>query len=125
MRSRDSKQAKRIARQNRVRATVKGTSSRPRLCVFKSLTNIYAQVIDDENQVTLVSASTLDADVKTKASNVEAAKEVGTLVAKRAIEKNIDTVVDVEAGATSLTVNGYRNAVRDALAVFEIINETK
>lgn len=93
MRSRDSKESKRLARQKRVRATVKGTSSRPRLCVFKSLTNIYAQVIDDENQATLVSASTLDADVKTKASNVEAAKEVGTLVAKRALEKNIETVV--------------------------------
>ena len=93
MRSRDSKADKRLARQKRVRATVKGTSSRPRLCVFKSLTNIYAQVIDDENQVTIVSASTLDADVKTKASNVEAAKEVGTLVAKRALEKKIDTVV--------------------------------
>ena len=67
MRSRDSKESKRLARQNRVRATVKGTSSRPRLCVFKSLTNIYEQVIDDDTRTTLVSASTLDADVKTKA----------------------------------------------------------
>ena len=93
MRSRDSKQAKREARQSRVRATVKGTSARPRLCVFKSLNNIYAQLIDDDTQTTIVSASTLDADVKTKASNIEAAKEVGTLIAKRAIEKKIDTVV--------------------------------
>ena len=93
MRSRDSKESKRLARQKRVRATVKGTSARPRLCVYKSLTNIYAQVIDDDTQTTIVSASTLDADVKTKASNIEAAKEVGTLIAKRAIEKNIDTVV--------------------------------
>lgn len=93
MRSRDSKQAKRIARQNRVRATVKGTSERPRLCVNKSLTNIYAQLIDDETRTTLVSASTLDKEVSVKASNVEAAKEVGTLIAKRALEKNIDTVV--------------------------------
>ena len=91
--SRDSKDAKRLARQKRVRATVKGTSSRPRLCVFKSLKNIYAQVINDENGTTLVSASTLDGDIKTKASNIEAAKEVGALVAKRALEKNIDTVV--------------------------------
>ena len=93
MRSRDSKESKRLARQKRVRATVKGTESRPRLSVYKSLTNIYAQVINDENGTTLVSASTLDADVKTKACNIEAAKEVGTLVAKRAIEKKIDTVV--------------------------------
>ncbi len=93
MRSRVSKEDKRLARQKRVRATVKGTQARPRLSVFKSLNNIYAQIIDDENGTTIVSASTLDADVKTKASNIEAAKEVGTLVAKRAIEKKIDTVV--------------------------------
>ena len=93
MNSRDSKETKRLARQKRVRATVQGTSERPRLCVFKSLTNIYAQLIDDESRTTIVSASTLDAEVKTKASNIEAAKEVGTLVAKRAIEKKIDTVV--------------------------------
>jgi large subunit ribosomal protein L18 len=93
MRSRDSKDAKRLARQKRVRATVKGTNVRPRLCVFKSLNNIYAQLIDDEARTTLVSASTLDKEVNTKASNIEAAKEVGTLIAKRALEKNIDTVV--------------------------------
>lgn len=91
--SRDSKESKRLARQKRVRATVKGTASRPRLSVFKSLNNIYAQVIDDDARVTIVSASTLDAEVKTKASNIEAAKEVGTLIAKRAIDKKIDTVV--------------------------------
>lgn len=93
MRSRVSKESKRLARQKRVRATVKGTEARPRLSVFKSLNNIYAQIINDENGTTIVSASTLDADVKTKASNIEAAKEVGTLIAKRAIEKKIDTVV--------------------------------
>ena len=91
--SRDSKESKRLARQKRVRAVVKGTASRPRLSVFKSLNNIYAQVIDDDARVTIVSASTLDAEVKTKASNIEAAKEVGTLIAKRAIDKKIDTVV--------------------------------
>ena len=93
MRSRDSKESKRLARQKRVRAKIKGTATCPRLSVYKSLNNIYAQIIDDEAAVTLVSASTLDADVKTKASNIEAAKEVGTLVAKRAIDKKIDTVV--------------------------------
>ena len=93
MRSRDSKQAKREARQSRVRATVKGTSARPRLCVNKSLTNIYAQLIDDETRTTLVSASTLDKEVTTKASNIEAAKEVGTLIAKKCASKKITEVV--------------------------------
>ena len=93
MRSRDSKESKRIARQKRVRATVKGTSSRPRLCVFKSLTNIYAQVIDDVAGITLVSASTIDKEIKTKYANKEAAKEVGALIAKRCIAKKIEEVV--------------------------------
>ena len=88
-----SRNVARTARQKRVRATVKGTAARPRLCVFRSLNNIYAQIIDDDAQVTLLSASTLDKEVKTKASNIEAAKEVGALIAKRAIEKNIKTVV--------------------------------
>lgn len=83
----------RTARQKRVRAKIKGTALRPRLCVSRSLNNISAQLIDDEKQVTLLSASTLDKEVKTKASNVAAATEVGTLIAKRAIEKNIKTVV--------------------------------
>ena len=80
-------------RQKRVRAKIKGTEARPRLCVYRSLKNISAQLIDDDKQVTLVQASTLDKEVKTKASNVEAAKEVGALIAKRAIEKNIKSVV--------------------------------
>lgn len=83
----------RATRQKRVRAKVKGTALRPRLCVFRSLNNVYAQLIDDESATTLLSASTLDKEVKTKASNVEAAKEVGALIGKRAMEKNIKTVV--------------------------------
>lgn len=83
----------RSTRQKRVRAKVIGTSERPRICVFRSLNNISVQVIDDVKQTTLVSASTLDKEIKTKASNVEAAKEVGALIAKRALEKNIKTVV--------------------------------
>jgi len=93
MLSRKTKTDRRMARQARVRAKVKGTASCPRLSVYKSLANIYAQIIDDDSATTLVSASTLDAEVKTKASNIEAAKEVGALVAKRALEKNIETVV--------------------------------
>ncbi len=88
-----SKNENRIKRQNRVRNKIKGTSAQPRLCVFRSLNNIYAQIIDDEKNVTLCSASTLDKEVKTKASNCESAKEVGTLVAKRALENKITKVV--------------------------------
>lgn len=91
--SKRDKAAKRVARQKRVRAKVTGTDARPRLCVFRSLNNIYAQLIDDTKSVTIASASTLDKEVKTKASNIEAAKEVGTLIAKRAAEKKIETVV--------------------------------
>jgi len=80
-------------RHKRVRTKINGTEACPRLCVYRSLTNIYAQVIDDTKGITIVSASTLDKEVKTKGSNKEAAKEVGTLVAKRAIEKGIETVV--------------------------------
>ena len=80
-------------RHKRVRTKISGTPECPRLCVFRSNTNVYAQVIDDVNKVTLVSASTLDKEVKTKKANKEAAKEVGALVAKRALEKNIKTVV--------------------------------
>lgn len=93
MNSRKNKSDKRYARQARVRAKVKGTATCPRLSVYRSLANIYAQIIDDEAKTTLVSASTLDAEVTTKASNIAAAKEVGSLIAKRALEKNIDTVV--------------------------------
>ena len=80
-------------RHARVRTKISGTPECPRLCVFRSNTNVYAQVIDDVNGVTIVSASTLDKEVKTKKANKEAAKEVGTLVAKRALAKNIKSVV--------------------------------
>ena len=85
-------------RHKRVRRKVSGTANCPRLCVYRSNTSLYAQIIDDENAVTLVSASTLDKEVKTKHSNVEAAKEVGTLIAKRAAEKKIKTVVFDRSG---------------------------
>lgn len=91
--NKESRLDSRKKRQSRVRARVTGTASKPRLCVFKSLDNIYAQIIDDEKKVTIISASTLDKDIKTKASNIQAATEVGELVAKRAIEKDIKTVV--------------------------------
>ena len=80
-------------RHKRVRTKISGTAERPRLSVFRSNTGIYVQIIDDVAAKTLVSASTLDKEVKTKASNIEAAKEVGTLVANRAIKAGIKTIV--------------------------------
>ena len=83
----------RTRRHLRVRRKISGTAERPRLCIYRSNSNLYVQVIDDVAGNTLVQASTLDKEVKTKHANKEAAKEVGTLVAKRALEKNIKEVV--------------------------------
>lgn len=88
-----SKNDARKKRQSRVRVTIKGTSQKPRLCVFRSLNNIYAQIIDDEKAVTILSSSTLEKDSKSKGSNIESAKEVGQNIAKKAIEKGIKAVV--------------------------------
>ena len=90
------KNAKRLQRHKRVRRKVFGTPQRPRLCVFRSSNNIYAQIIDDTNRVTLVAASSLDEAVKgavNHTGNKEAAKLVGEMVAKKAIEKGITEVV--------------------------------
>lgn len=83
----------RTRRHIRVRRKISGTAERPRLCVYRSNTNLYAQVIDDVAGKTLVSASTLDKEVKTKKSNKEAAKEIGSLIAKRAKDAKISNVV--------------------------------
>jgi large subunit ribosomal protein L18 len=88
-----NRKMERARRHARVRRKISGTAERPRLCVYRSNTNLYVQVIDDVAGVTLVSASTLDKEVKTKYANKEAAKEVGALIAKRALEKNIKDVV--------------------------------
>lgn len=80
-------------RHARVRAKISGTASRPRLCVFRSLANIYAQVIDDTCGKTLASASSVEKDFEVYGGNKEAAKKVGELVAKRALEKGITEVV--------------------------------
>ena len=80
----------------RIRNKVSGTAQRPRLAVFRSNKHIYAQIIDDTVGNTIVSASTMEADIKSKlskTSDVEAAKVVGTEVAKKAIAKGINTVV--------------------------------
>ena len=86
------RKAERQRRHIRVRRKISGTAECPRLCVFRSNNNLYVQVIDVAGN-TLVQASTLDKEVKTKHSNKEAAKEVGSLIAKRALEKNIKSVV--------------------------------
>ena len=88
-----NRKAQRERRHLRVRRKISGTAECPRLCVYRSNNNICVQVIDDVQGNTLVQASTLDKEVKTKHSNKEAAKEVGQLIAKRALEKNIKTVV--------------------------------
>lgn len=91
--SQTDRKFERNRRHARVRTKISGTAERPRLCMYRSNTGIYAQIIDDVKGNTLVSASTLDKEVKTKHANKEAAKEVGALIAKRALEKNIKTVV--------------------------------
>ncbi len=88
-----NRKAERERRHIRVRRKISGTAECPRLCVYRSNKNLFVQVIDDVAANTIVSASTLDKEIKTKHANKEAAKEVGALIAKRALEKNIDTVV--------------------------------
>ena len=90
----ESKNVMRKARHERVRKSIHGTSAVPRLNVFRSNSNIFAQIIDDENGVTLVSASSLDKDLKlANGSNVEAAKVVGKALAERAKKAKITKVV--------------------------------
>ena len=89
----NSEEARR-ARHARVRKKISGTTEIPRLCVYRSLKNIYVQIIDDTTGKTLVSASTLDAELKANyGGNKEAAKAVGALIAKKALEANIKAVV--------------------------------
>ena len=84
--------AQRIKRHRRVRAKISGTPEIPRLDVFRSNANIYAQIIDDVNGVTLASASSNEKDFEGSGSNCEAAAKVGKLVAERALEKGIKDV---------------------------------
>ncbi|MBQ2972683.1 MAG: 50S ribosomal protein L18 [Ruminococcus sp.] len=90
--SRPDSKAARVLRHKRVRGKVSGTAECPRLCVFRSNANIYAQIIDDVKGVTLVAASSLDKGIE-GGSNKEAAKAVGKLIAERAAEKKIVDVV--------------------------------
>ncbi|MDE7389696.1 MAG: 50S ribosomal protein L18 [Lachnospiraceae bacterium] len=83
----------RLKRHKRVRGKISGTAERPRLNVFRSTKNIYAQLIDDVNGVTLAAASTLDKEITVYGGNKEAAKLVGKLIAERAAKKGITDVV--------------------------------
>lgn len=91
-----AKQESRERRERRTRNKIRGTTARPRLSVFRSLTNIFVQVINDETGTTLASASTIDKDVAAQVegkSKVEAAKIVGQVVAERAKQAGVETVV--------------------------------
>ena len=83
----------RLKRHLRVRNHLAGTAQRPRLNVFRSLAHIYAQVIDDDNGITLAAASSLDKDFKGNGGNIAAAKAVGAAIAKKALDKGISEVV--------------------------------
>ena len=91
--SKVNKNAMRLKRHVRVRGKISGTPERPRLNVFRSNANIYAQIIDDVNGVTLVSANTLEKDFEGATGNIEAAKKVGAVLAERAKAKGIEQVV--------------------------------
>lgn len=91
-----SRKEVRVKKHMRIRNRFSGTAERPRLCVFRSNNHMYAQIIDDTVGNTLVAASTLEKEVKAeleKTNNVDAAAYVGTVIAKRALEKGITTVV--------------------------------
>jgi len=88
----DSNKA-RMKRHMRIRNKISGTPERPRLNVFRSGKHIYAQIIDDINGVTLVSASTMDKDFDGYGGNKEAAKQIGKKIAERAADKNITEVI--------------------------------
>ena len=109
-----SRNEMREIRHRRLRKRVAGTPERPRLCVFRSLKHIYAQVIDDEAGKTLIAASTLDkslADTLKSGGDQEAAKNVGKLIAERALAQGISTVVFDRGGHIFL---GRLKALADA-----------
>lgn len=90
----ESRNARRLLRHERIRKNLMGTCAVPRLSVFRSNKAIYAQIIDDETRTTIVSASSLDKDLKlTKGNDIEAAKVVGKKIAEKAKEANITKVV--------------------------------
>ena len=100
--AKESRNDRRIARHRRTRQNLHGTPEKPRLCVFRSNKNISVQIIDDVSGHTLVAASSLDKGLKEEikyGGNKEAAKKVGEAIAKRALEKGIETVVFDRGGS--------------------------
>ena len=91
--SRKDSNKERLKRHKRVHGKVSGTAARPRLSVFRSLQHIYAQLIDDEKKVTIAAASTVEKDFGAYGGNIEAAKKVGGLIAARAKELGVESVV--------------------------------
>ena len=88
----------RVKRHLRIRNKISGTAARPRLNVFRSTKHIYAQLIDDVQGVTIVSASTMEKDFDGYGGNAEAAKKIGKLLAERAVDKNVTEVVFDRSG---------------------------
>ena len=112
--SKKSRSEVRVNKHRKLRNRFSGTAERPRLAVFRSNTHMYAQIIDDTVGNTLVSASTLQKDVKAeleKTNNVEAAAYLGTVIAKKAIEKGITSVVFDRGG---FIYHGKIKALADA-----------
>ena len=112
--SKKSRSEVRVNKHRKLRNRFSGTAERPRLAVFRSNNHMYAQIIDDTVGNTLVSASTLQKDVKAeleKTNNVEAAAYLGTVIAKKAIEKGITSVVFDRGG---FTYHGKIKALADA-----------
>lgn len=108
----------RLKRRLRIRKGLDGTAQRPRLAVYRSVKHMYAQLIDDTNGRTIVSASTLEAPLKTEletGGNIEAAKKVGEMIAKKALEKGIKNVVfdrggNLYHGRVKAVADGAREA---------------
>ena len=112
--SKESRSKVRAKKHMRIRNRFSGSAERPRLAVYRSNNHVYAQVIDDETGTTLVSASTTEKDIKAELKNtddIEAATKVGDVVAKRALEKGIKTVVFDRGG---YVYHGKVKAVADA-----------
>ena len=120
--SKKSRQEVRIKKHMKIRNRFSGTAERPRLAVFRSNNHMYAQIIDDTVGKTLVSASTMEKEVKAeleKTNNVDAAAYVGTLIAKRAMEKGINEVVYDRGGFIYQgKVAALAEAAREAGLVF-------
>lgn len=108
----------RLARKRRVRRRISGTAARPRLTVYRSLKHVYAQLIDDEAGITLVSTSSMGRDMRdelTKCNDIDAAKQIGAALAKKALARDIKTVVfDRNGYAFHGKVKALAEAAREA-----------